>query len=129
MPKRSVDDPFRFTWPFALTMLMVYVPVFYYWRPWNSSLPLISVVAMCIFIPFFVALLIYGPIVVYLQIKDSGKHGRELLKRSFVVIASAAVLIVGLEYLGYLEKVRSWIVLPLTIFAICYLGSSKKKNK
>ena len=122
----DIDKPFRITGTFLVCMVIVAVPVFYFWRPWESDQPWYSILAGCIFFPFFATLCIYCPIAFIGQVFKSGDRGRSVLKRFVLVVSGVIAILAVIYYLGYIELVDSWIALPLTVAAIVAMGGRPK---
>lgn len=132
MTKPSIEKPFKLTWHFWVCMAMVSIPIFVFWPPWeDTAMPLISIIASCVALPFFATLFIYCPVVFIKRAMESGDRGIFMLKLLSFVIFGNLLVLAAIYYLGYIELVRSWIVLPLVVcslLAIYHFSDSKKSG-
>jgi len=92
-------------------------------------MPLISVIASCVALPFLVTLFTYCPVVFVKRAIESGDHGRFMLKIFLLVMLGNMILLATIYFLGYIEHVRSWIVLPLVTCSLLIIYYFRDRNK
>ena len=89
---QPIDRPFRFTWDFCVVWSFLTVITFFLTRRSELAEIRLSYVAILILLPFFATFILYGPVLLALQIVRSDAPGW-FVARVLVSILLVAVLI------------------------------------
>lgn len=120
--KQPIDESFRFSLSFGVAMLVLSIPSLWLARPWRWDLPLYSIVAALVFIPFATTICVYCPVLFVRHILKSGKRGKLVLNAFLSVVVSVGCIF-GLAFVfsGF-EPIDAWLIAPVTMWAILVLN-------